>query len=110
MSNRPRNRLGSLALAAALVLGLNACGKITRENADKIRNGMTEQDLAALLGEPTHVTEAAMPDMTAMTAGGLPGAPAAPQAVKQSVWQNGSKVITVTFVDGKVAAKVTSGL
>ncbi len=35
------------------VLALAACSKLTEDNLEKIHNGMTTEDVKAILGEPT---------------------------------------------------------
>jgi hypothetical protein len=113
--SRPYRR-GAVILAAALCLVLAGCGsKITKENADKIKPGMTEKEVSDILGAPTESAEANLPDV-GKGAGvpGMPempqGMPAAPKGGKSAVWKDGNRVIGIIFVDGKVNAKTTSGL
>ena len=79
--------LRSLALAAALVLA--ACSKVTQENFAKIQEGMSEQEVVALLGSPT--------ESQSVSVLGLSGTAAR--------WVGGDAVITVNFVNGKAALK-----
>jgi hypothetical protein len=39
--------------AAAFIVGCGAGSKITRENYDKVKEGMTKAEVVAILGEPT---------------------------------------------------------
>jgi hypothetical protein len=74
------------ALLAALVL-LAACSKVTQENYAKIREGMTEQEVHAILGSPT--------ESSTKTVLGVSGT--------ASRWISGDTAITIRFVNGKVA-------
>lgn len=96
-----------LGLGVSLCLGFSGCGgasKITRANADKVTTGMTEQQVANLLGSPTSSADIQIPNL-----GGLPGVELVgdgqPVSARLSTWNEGSKVITVTFVNGKVVAR-----
>lgn len=73
--------------ALALVLLLAACSKVTQENFAKIRDGMTEQEVQAVLGSPT--------ESNTTTVLGISGT--------SSRWVSGDTVITIRFVNGKVA-------
>ncbi len=77
------------ALALAAVLLLAACSKVTQENFSKIQDGMSEQEVLKLLGEPT--------DSSSAQIIGISGT--------SSKWVAGDTVITVQFVNGKVALK-----
>ncbi len=77
------------ALALIALLPLVACSKVTQENFSKIQDGMSEQEVRALLGEPTESSSA--------QALGISGT--------SSRWVEGETVITVRFVNGKVALK-----
>jgi hypothetical protein len=76
-----------LILAAALLIA--ACSKVTQENFAKVENGMTEQQVIALLGNPT--------ESTSREVLGISGT--------SSVWRSGDAEITIRFVGGKVALK-----
>jgi outer membrane protein assembly factor BamE (lipoprotein component of BamABCDE complex) len=41
------------AFLAVTLLSLTACSKLTEDNLQKIHNGMTTDDVKAILGEPT---------------------------------------------------------
>ena len=77
------------AIALAAVVLLAACSKITQENFAKIRDGMSEQEVLALLGEPTESSSAGMLGISGTS----------------SRWIGGDAVITIRFVNGKVALK-----
>jgi hypothetical protein len=76
-----------LALVAAALLA--ACSKVTQENFLKIQDGMTEEEVIALLGRPT--------ESNSVNILGVSGT--------ASRWVGGDAVITVRFVNGKVALK-----
>ena len=81
-------RIRALALALALV-ALAACAKITEENFNKVRDGMSEQEVLALLGTPT--------ESSSVSVLGISGT--------ASKWVAKDTVITVQFVNGKVRGK-----
>ena len=71
-------------------LCLAACGasRLTQENFDKIRTGMTQAEVTAILGEPrSSSVDVAIFFGTAST------------------WKNDGTTITIQFANGKVVAK-----
>jgi uncharacterized protein YcfL len=76
-----------VALLAAFIIV--ACSKVTQENFAKIQDGMSEQEVIALLGAPT--------ESNSVTVLGVSGT--------SSRWVDGDAVISVRFVNGKVALK-----
>ena len=72
-------------LIAALLLA--ACTKVTQENYAKLREGMTEQEVHEILGKPTESSTT-----TVLRISGT-----------SSRWVSGDTVITVRFVNGKIA-------
>ena len=80
-------KLRALALAAVLLLA--ACSKVTQENFAKVQDGMSEQEVRALLGEPSESSSAQILGVSGTS----------------SRWVAGDTVITVRFVNGKVALK-----
>jgi len=82
------------AIAAALAaLLFAACGsKVSAENFERIRNGMTQKEVVAILGEPT--------ETSAIGIGGLSGA--------MATWRDGHTAISVQFLNDKVQAKQMS--
>jgi hypothetical protein len=78
-----------LALSLVLCVGLTGCGsKVSKANADKITNGMTEAQVKDILGTPTETQSAGTGSVM--------------------VWKSGNDTISVTFMDGKVAMKLSS--
>ncbi len=75
------------ALSAVLLLA--ACSKVTLENFGSIQDGMTEQQVAAILGGPTESSSSSILGISGTS----------------SVWRDGDVTITVRFVNGKVAMK-----
>jgi hypothetical protein len=76
-------------IAASLLALLVACSKVTPENFAKVQNGMTEQDVIAILGNPTESTSREVLGITGTA----------------SSWVSGDTAITIRFVGGKVATK-----
>lgn len=72
----------------ALVL-LAGCSKVTQENFARIQDGMPEQEVLAILGQPAESSN--------ITVLGLSGT--------SSKWAAKDAVISVQFVNGKVRAK-----
>ena len=68
---------------------LSACSRITQENFLKIQDGMSEQEVASLLGSPT--------ESNSMNVLGVSGT--------ASRWVGKDAVIVVRFVNGKVAVR-----
>lgn len=73
----------------ALALLLAACSKVTEENYAKIQNGMTEQEVYAILGKPAEESSREVLGVGATSAR----------------WVSGNKEITVQFVGGKVVLR-----
>ena len=78
-------------LAGLLIVGLIGCSgsKITKENFDRIKLGMTQEEVQGILGPPTEASGLEIP----MFSGTM------------SKWARGDTVITVQFVNSKVVAK-----
>lgn len=80
----------SVIACAGLCLLLSACGsRINEVNFDKIGNGMSKDEVRAILGDPSR-TEAA----------GIPGFSGASMS-----WEDDGTVITVQFINDKVFLK-----
>jgi len=75
------------ALLAALVMV--ACSKVNQENFLKVQEGMSEEQVISLLGRPT--------ESNSVNVLGVSGT--------ASRWVAGDTVVTVRFVNGKVAFK-----
>ncbi|HWD22678.1 MAG TPA: outer membrane protein assembly factor BamE [Burkholderiales bacterium] len=78
-----------LAPLLAVAVALAACSKVTQENFAKIQDGMSEQEVIALLGAPS--------ESNSINVLGVSGT--------SSRWVSGDAVINVRFVNGKVALK-----
>lgn len=79
--------LRTLALAALLLAA--GCSKITQDNFARIQDGMSEQEVHAILGAPS--------ESSSVSVLGLSGT--------SSKWVGQDTVITVQFVNGKVMLK-----
>jgi hypothetical protein len=77
------------AVIAALVL-LAACSKITVENYDRLKAGMTFAEVKQLLGEPAKCDEAV--------------------GLRKCVWGDDARHITVSFVGDRVAVFAGKGI
>lgn len=75
--------------ALGLALALAACSKVTQENYARIQDGMTEQEVRAILGKPAESSSVAIL--------GLSGT--------SSRWMADGAVITIQFANGKVRLK-----
>ncbi len=85
-------RLFCLVLLAALLgAGLTGCApsKVNKDNFDKIRLGMTQEEVQGLLGPPTEASGLEVLVFSGTTA----------------KWVQGDNTITIQFVNGKVVAK-----
>jgi hypothetical protein len=76
-------------LAFALLLLLAACSKVSQENFAKVQDGMSEEQVIAILGKPT--------ESSSVNVLGVSGT--------SSRWASGDATIIVRFVGGKVALK-----
>lgn len=86
-----RMRLLLLGTVAALLLA--ACGsKVSAENFERIQTGMSQKEVAAILGEPT--------ETSAVSVAGLSGG--------MATWRDGNTEISVQFLNDKVQAKQLS--
>jgi len=75
--------------ALALVVLLAGCSKVSEENFGKVQEGMTEEQVMAILGKPTEANSVAVLGVSGTT----------------SRWVGNGATITVRFVNGKVALK-----
>lgn len=89
---------------------LTACSqsKLTTANYDRVTTGMNEQDVEAILGKGKEQasTSVAVPGQTVA---GIT-VPGANTSAKVLTWQEGQKLISVTFLNGKVMSKTQFGL
>jgi outer membrane protein assembly factor BamE (lipoprotein component of BamABCDE complex) len=88
MNGRKRLLFFFVAMATLLAFG---CGvdQISKANFDRIKTGMSEAEVQAILGPPTESTGV---DVTVF-------------AGTNSLWKKGETVISIQFVNGKVVAK-----
>ena len=77
------------ALVMTALLLLAACSKVTQENFAKIQDGMSEQEVHALLGPPT--------TSNTVEILGISGT--------HSRWESSDAAISVRFVNRKVATR-----
>ena len=106
----------SLALAMGFVLCVTVVGcggggfgsKITKANADKIKEGMTEQEVSDILGPPD-ATKDLNAEMSGRPSGATGGNNAQARARTSSTWRQGDKTITVFFEQGKVTKVIPAG-
>jgi hypothetical protein len=80
-------KLRAPAFAALLLLA--ACSKVTQENYSRVRDGMSEQEVAAILGAPTESSSGSVLGISGTS----------------SKWTSGDATITIRFVNGKVALR-----
>ena len=75
---------------AVMLMCLAACGsRLSQENFDKIRDGMSQKEVRDILGEPANAESASVL--------GISGG--------EAVWKNDRTLITVHFVNDKVVSK-----
>ena len=96
----------------AVCCAVACAGKVTRENYDKVSTGMSPKDVEAILGPGTEQASSsvAIPTPPVAMPSGMSAAVPASVSGKVMTWQSGGKMITVTFVNDKVAAKAQVGL
>jgi len=95
-----KTRVFVLVVLGAFALSMVAgCGsKVSKDNYDKIANGMSQEEVERILGKGTQQAGAAG------AVGSLAG------SGKILSWTDGEKTITVTFANGEVFAKAQKGL
>ncbi len=109
LSASKAERLGRVALVCAFCLVLAGCPKspVTRENYDKISNGMTLEQVEAVLGRGSPQGDGSM--VAAQAGVDLTGG-APPPSTVDYLWEGGKGSITVTFnKQGKVVGKRSTG-
>lgn len=77
------------AFAFAALLLLAACSRVTQENFAKIQDGMTEQEVTAILGSPAESSTGSILGISGTS----------------SKWVAGDAQIIIRFVNGKVALR-----
>lgn len=81
--------LGKAGLLIAISIMLVACSKVTRENFEKVKPGMTTKEVIAILGEPTGSDSVDIAGVTGTA----------------STWKRGDMVISVHFLSDQVLVK-----
>jgi hypothetical protein len=91
MTLRRLSPIWAVVLSIVICLSLVSCSsfKISQENFEKIRTGMSLAQVTAILGEPT---ESSSVDVAVFSG-------------TVSKWTAGGVTITIQFVNGKVVAK-----
>ena len=91
--------LTALVLAGFLLAFVAGCGgKVTKSNYDKVTTGMTLAEVENILGKG------------AEQAGGGGVLGKITGSGKVVTWEDGEKVITITFINDKVTTKLQKGL
>jgi hypothetical protein len=95
-----RSAVVAVLVCCLALVGCGGGGKVTKENHAKLKTGMTEAEVVAVMGTPTKKTEA---DPAAAVPGGLMP-PGVGDMAKTTVltWEEGGKSIVVTLMGGKV--------
>lgn len=98
---RPMRRRFTLGVAVvALVFGLPGCSpsRLTFENYERIRDGMSAADVRAILGEPDTDKGGGF------AFGGIDA------SGRVMIWDEDDRFVQVTLVRGKVVGKIQKGL
>lgn len=77
-------------IITALVLLLSGCSNVTKENYDKIKSGMTYDEVVKILGKPEGCSE---------TLG-----------ISNCEWKDDDAKISITFISNQVTISVANGL
>lgn len=77
------------ATAAALLLMLSACSKVTPDNYGKLEAGMTQEEVHAVLGQPDDVSGGGIGALTLTT----------------ETWNGPKHVVKITFAGDKMTIK-----
>ena len=105
----------AVLLVAGLILSLVGCSsgsKISKANYDKVSIGMTEAEVESILGkgeEKLSYGGGTAPGF-GVNMPGIPNVGITIPNTKIKEWKEGSKSISVTFMDGKVMGKEPRGL
>jgi hypothetical protein len=102
-------RLTVLTCLAACWLLVTGCAKtkVTKENFEQIKTGMTLEEVEGILGPGKLVGDGSL---IAAQAGVDVGGISRPSSAVEYVWESGNNSITVTFRQEKVAGKRHVGL
>jgi len=103
-------RVSALAAFAGALVILAACSqsKLTMANYEKVATGMSQQDVEAILGAGKEQASSSVA-VPGVSVGGV-SVPGTNTSAKVLTWQEGQKIVTVTFVNGKVMSKTQFGL
>lgn len=102
----PLTRVLLILIAALTLLPLAGCeDRITQESYDKIKVGMSIDEVNTIMGGKGDLESAGMSGE--ISAGGIMTTQSAPPNIYK--WQQGTKIITVTCKDGKVIATGKDG-
>lgn len=87
------NQYKSIFIIAIILFALNACslGKLNARNFAQIEEGMSQEEVIAILGEPDQVNSA---NLATIGGGGFSGT--------RMQWNSLYASATIIFVDGKV--------
>jgi hypothetical protein len=109
----PLARFGLLTFTLVLCVVVAGCGagvgrksRVTKENYDKIKNDMSEDDVVDLLGKGQPVGDGggAAAAVGVDISGGQ-----GPSNTEKYAWENGDQKIEVSFRRGKVVGKSKTG-
>ena len=104
-------RVTSIRLLAVLCVCTMLCGcggNINKANYDKIKDGMSEKEVEAILG-PGEEQSSIGANMPGVSAGGV-SVPGVSMSGKNKVWKEGTKIITIMFMNDKMTMKAQTGL
>jgi len=98
-----------VAVVLAMCLLIPACKtKVTKANVDKVKEGMTLEEVEKILGKGTNESGGDGSNVAAQFGVAVTSAPTV-GAADTYVWESGTKSITVAVREGKVVNKRTSG-
>jgi len=96
------------------LLAAIGCGSaVTKDNYEQIKPGMTQSQVETILGtgEEQASSSISVPGQSiSMPGGGSVSVSGVSSSAKVMVWQDGSRIISVTFSDGKVVSKAQMNL
>lgn len=91
---------------------LAGCGdpKIVKANYDKIKTGMSLQEVEAILGQGDKQSDGDGSNVGGQFGVAVGNVGGGSSASHDYVWESMGKKITITFTNGKVAKKTSTGL
>jgi hypothetical protein len=101
----------SVCLAAVLALAFStACAKsrLTKENYDRITTGMSPAEVESIMGKGTEQASSSVA-IPQVNVGGV-SVGGGNTSSRVLTWQEGRKVVSVTFVNDKMMTKTQFGL